>query len=241
MTRTKRLLFLLAVAAALAGVGASTAGATNECRGLMVCVSVPGPWVAIPAAGAPPVASYELKCPGRGRVVGGLDALVTHARVGVTFDARLGSPVNPGISTTDAALFTGVYSAEARRATAFRPFLGCIPTSGGGGRGTTARRQQPPQPPGLPLQEPTERRVWNVPLASGTRGSAPFSCPRGRLVSASTSIAFWQTPPPNAHELASVSARIVVRDGRAILTAVHNADSRAERVEVQVVAVCTRP
>ena len=44
------------VLVALAGPGA--ARATNECRGLDVCIRVPGPWVAVP--GAPPGAASSV-------------------------------------------------------------------------------------------------------------------------------------------------------------------------------------
>ena len=41
----KRLVLLAALS--FAAVGAAPAGATNECNGLPVCVSVAGPWVLV--------------------------------------------------------------------------------------------------------------------------------------------------------------------------------------------------
>ena len=49
----KRVLILAAVAAT-ALTAPAEALATNECDGLDVCISVPGPWVAVP--GSPPAA-----------------------------------------------------------------------------------------------------------------------------------------------------------------------------------------
>ena len=113
---TRGLLVALVAAAALAAPAGAQAPQTNECRGLMVCVPVPGPWVTVPARGAPPIVRYQLACPGEGRIVGGLDALISSEAVAVSFDAKIGSPVNPGISTTSAAVFTAVDTGTRRGA-----------------------------------------------------------------------------------------------------------------------------
>jgi len=60
---------LLACAATVLA-GAGEARATNECRGLMVCVPVAGPWVIVPATRH---VQYQVACP-RSYVIGGLDA-----------------------------------------------------------------------------------------------------------------------------------------------------------------------
>ena len=44
---TRRLLALLAVAAAVAGAAARPADAGRECDGLIVCIPVAGPWVQV--------------------------------------------------------------------------------------------------------------------------------------------------------------------------------------------------
>ena len=49
----KRALLVLAVAAAVAGFGPSTASAGTECEGLIVCIPVKGPWVQVPGGGTP--------------------------------------------------------------------------------------------------------------------------------------------------------------------------------------------
>ena len=89
---------------------AAPAGGANECDGLMVCVPVAGPWVVVPAStGAPRErVEFQLTCP-RGYVVGGLDARLSVRAIDVGFIGTLGSPVNPGITTSRSAVFLGTY------------------------------------------------------------------------------------------------------------------------------------
>ena len=68
----KRALLVLAVVAAVAGFGPSAASAGTECEGLVVCIPVKGPWVQVRGGGTPTY--YQLSCPGRGQIIGGLDA-----------------------------------------------------------------------------------------------------------------------------------------------------------------------
>src|SRR5205823_5863747 len=144
----------VAAAAALALL-AAPAGATNECRGLQVCVPVAGPWVVVPTGNKVPRphVEYELSCP-KGFVVGGLDAELTDRSIDVTFQALLGSPVNPGITTSRAALF-GATASAASPAPSFRPHIGCLPGTGGGRRIPTVAHVVPPG-------HPTTRRVSTV-------------------------------------------------------------------------------
>jgi hypothetical protein len=130
----RRLVLATAFAAALAAGGAAPAQATNECRGLQVCVRVAGPWVAVPApSGVPrPSVEFQLSCP-RGYIVGGLDAELSARGIDVTFLGKLGSPVNPGITTSRAAVFLARYAGRTATAPTFRPHVGCVPSSGGGG------------------------------------------------------------------------------------------------------------
>ena len=98
----RRLLLLAAVVAgALAAAG--TAGATRECNGLQVCVPVAGPWVMTPGRAE---TQWQLACPKK-FIVGGLDAELTSRALDLAFRATLGSPVNPGITTSTAAVFLG--------------------------------------------------------------------------------------------------------------------------------------
>src|SRR5262249_35831971 len=152
-------------AAAAAAVVAAPAGASNECRGLQVCISVAGPWVAVPAParGAPyPSSTWLVRCPGEGLIAAGTDAVVSDRDLEVTFLARLGSPVNPGVTTRQDVVFTGIYTGTRRSRTSFKPLVGCIPTSGGG-RETTVYRAQPSFPAG----EPTRFRERTVAVLPG--------------------------------------------------------------------------
>ena len=92
----RRAIVLLACAATVLA-GAGEARATNECRGLMVCVPVAGPWVIVPATRH---VQYQVACP-RSYIIGGLDAELSHRAIDVTFPGRLGSPVNPGHHDVD--------------------------------------------------------------------------------------------------------------------------------------------
>ena len=107
----RALLITTALAAALL-VGAVPSQAADECKGLQVCIPVKGPWVAIPAPGGlATTTSWQLTCP-KG-IVGGVDALASERAVAVEFPGRLGSPVNPGITTTKSLVFHGTYAGTA--------------------------------------------------------------------------------------------------------------------------------
>jgi hypothetical protein len=218
----------------LALAPASAARAANECEGLDVCISVPGPWVAVPAAprGRTTTVYYRLSCP-RGSVVGGLDAVRGDRALDVRFLGRLGSPVNPGITTTQSAVFVATYARA--RVTFFRPFLGCIPTSGGGGRETTSIEASPR--PAQPI-----RRVRTLRVRAGQRGRLAFGCARGeRLVDSSHAIAFRMPRAPSRTILAGASAVRRLRGTRVEVRASRTAAvPRRTRVEVQVHAICAR-
>ena len=85
---------------------------------------------------------FHLSCP-RNYVVGGTDAELSQRGIDVGFLARLGSPVNPGITTTRAAVFTGSWTGASPRGPTFRPHIGCLPASGGGGRVPTVGGRRP--------------------------------------------------------------------------------------------------
>ena len=229
-------LALLACVAVAASVGVSTGRAANECNGLMVCVPVAGPWVVVPAASRR--AEWQLTCP-RGYVVGGLDAELSLRAIEVSFRGRLGSPVNPGITTERSAVVAGHYTGPARRTTTFRPHVGCIPAAGGGGSPPpyiTALRAAAPAafPPG----RPTVRRARTAPLGAGVR-RVGVACGRGeRLVSASHAIGFHTQITPAAAIVAAVRSSRTVR-GKRVLVRVDVAPvARNARAVVQVQAVC---
>ena len=118
---------------------AAPAGSANECDGLQVCVPIAGPWVVVPAATGTTrrQASWQLTCPRR-FIVGGLDAELSQRAIDVSFLGRLGSPVNPGITTSRSVTFLGAYVGTSPRAPTFKPYVGCMPTQGGGSRVPTS-------------------------------------------------------------------------------------------------------
>jgi hypothetical protein len=230
----KRLVLAAALLAAIAGVGASSAGATNECRGLQLCVRVAGPWVVVPAAVTVtrPHVDFQLTCP-RGYVIGGLDAELSDRAIDIDFLGRLGSPVNPGVTTTRAALFRATYTGSSPRGPTFRPHLGCLPSSGGGS-GPVPYRLPSAFPPG----EPTIRRVRTVSLHPGVV-RAVVACAAGeRLVSAWHAIAFYTPSAPTEALARSVSATHSVQRRRVVARVDVGATVQGVRAVVQVGAVC---
>jgi hypothetical protein len=231
----RRLLVLLPLAAALAlGIGTSPARATNECRGLMVCVRVAGPWVVVPRARAVPRprVEFQLSCP-RGFVVGGMDAELTDRGIDISFLGKLGSPVGPGVTTARSLLFAATYAGGGSGAASFRPHLGCLPASGGGG-GPVPYRPAAVVPPG----EPTVRRVRNVTVRPGTI-RARLTCGAGEeLVSGWHAVAFYTAHPPAAELVTAVTASRGVRGGRVTVVGRAAPTVAGVRAIVQVGAVC---
>jgi hypothetical protein len=231
---------LVVAVAALGLATAPDARAADECRGLQVCLPVPGPWVAIPPAegGGPGVAVWELRCPIKGYIVAGIDARVSDRAIDVSFRGENGAPVSPGVTTGREVLFTAVYTGTGRQTTSFQPFVGCIPSSGGGGRaltGTTARAAYVPA-------QPIERRVTRKRLVSGGTVRVVQSCPPGaRLLGAQHAYAFRVGAQPGASLLGAVDVRQTVV-GRSVVSraSVDASVPRRLRVELQVHALCTK-
>jgi hypothetical protein len=221
---------LVAFAAALAVLAAPSARAADECRGLPVCISIAGPWVVIPPGDADarfPQRSWRMKCP-EGSIVGGVDARLTHRAVDMSFSGLLGSPVNPGITTTEEVVFTGTYTGGARRPTGFRPFIGCIPTAGGGRIPTAVKPTSP-----------TKLRVRTVSFT--TSATATHSCLRGeRLVSSMHAVALRSRREPKTAQLSGVRSGLVSQSGRLSARATMSGAARTLPAKLQIVAVCTR-
>jgi hypothetical protein len=189
---------VLVLACIVAAARADGAGATNECRGLQVCVPVVGPWVVAEGGGQ---VSFQLACPAR-FVVAGLDAELSRRGVDVTFRGSLGSPVNPGVTTSRAAEFLARLLAAGAPAT-FRPHIGCVPASGSGERFPTVVRPQPALAPTavqLPVRPGLHRFVER--------------CPAGRrLTGASHAVGFFTATPPAAALVRSVTVAQSVSNG----------------------------
>jgi hypothetical protein len=223
----RRPALLAAIAAALGALAAAPAGATNECKGLQICVPITGPWVLTPAAAE---VQYQLPCP-KGFVVAGLDAELTTRGIQVSFRGALGSPVNPGITTTTAAVFFGRLLRGTDPAASFRPHIGCIPASGGGQRLPTSLHVYPPAKPTLP--EMTE-----IPVRLGTHRYVKRCAAGEQLVSATHAIAFYTVAPPTRALAASVGVVQSVRGGR-LHVSVHGGTAAGEvRAVVQVDLLC---
>lgn len=214
----------LALAAAVAPAGS----ATDECHGIPSCIRVPGPWVIVPAHGR---ADFLLSCPNGRSVVGGLDAQATTRDVRVSFDGRLGAPVQPGQTTTRYAFFHAVSVSGKRQA--FQPILGCIPTQGGGGRSTVSARV-------VPVGQPIEYRARIVVVGPGDVKFGRVSCERPeKLVGAWHAIAFRTKQPPNLANVGLVSARHAITGKNVVVTASStDALSPDAHAVVQVGAEC---
>jgi hypothetical protein len=228
----KKLLVLAALSAVLTA-GSGPAQAADECDGLMVCVPVAGPWVVVPTgSGVPrPKVEYQLTCP-RGYIVGGLDARLSDRGINVTFIGKLGSPVNPGITTSRSVVFVASYVGATARAPSFRPFIGCMPSSGGGGIPTAYGAVKP--------GEPTIRRVGRVRVLPGTSTVAAACRGRETLIDASHAVAFGTPTSPSASVIGTVRAARAVRGRRVVVSVRGDAELGRIRAIVQVHAVCSR-
>jgi hypothetical protein len=227
----KKLLVLAAFCAALSG-GAG-AHAADECDGLMVCVPVAGPWVVVPTASSVPRprVEYQLTCP-RGYIVGGVDARLSDRGIDVTFIGKLGSPINPGITSSRSVVFVASYVGTTARAPTFRPFIGCMPSSGGGGIPTAFGVVKP--------GEPTIRRVSSARVRPGSRTVASGCRGREILVGASHAFAFRTAQPPTASLIDTVDGSRAVRGQRVLVSARGDAELGQVRAVVQVHAVCSK-
>lgn len=230
----KRLVLTAAILGAAAGIGAAPAAATNECRGLQVCVRVAGPWVVVPAAlAAPrPRVDFQLSCP-RGYVIGGLDAELSDRAIDIDFLGKLGSPVNPGVTTATAALFRATYTGNAPRGPSFRPHLGCLPASGGGSGPVPFRR-----PAAFPPGEPTIKRVRTVRLRPGVVQAVTACTASEHLISAWHAVAFYTQSAPTQALIQSVRAARSVQGRRVGVRVRSTATVQGVRAVVQVGAVC---
>ncbi len=228
----------LAALAGVLAVGAQPAAAAGECNGLKVCIPVAGPWVKIPApaAGGIATATWRLTCPEG--VVGGVDARASEVAVGVEFPGRLGSPVNPGITTSRSLVFKGTYVGRARHPTSYRPFIGCLPGGGGGPRTPTSFVAASAVKPG----EPITIRTADINLPAGRLARATFRCrPGERLLGSRHSIGLYTAGVPTRAQLAAIRVVRVRRGQRVLVSAARRAGLAASvRAVVQVQAACAR-
>jgi hypothetical protein len=227
----KKLLVIAALCAALSG--GSGAHAADECDGLMVCVPVAGPWVVVPTGRSVPrpTVEWQLTCP-RGYIVGGLDARLSDRGIDISFIGSLGSPVNPGITTARSVVFVASYVGTTARAPTFRPYVGCMPSSGGGRIPTAVQAVLKPG-------HPTVRRVQTARVVPGTKTVASTCRARETLVGASHAIGFGMPEPPSATVTSMASAARTVRGRRIVVSARGDAELGRIRAVVQAHAVCS--
>lgn len=221
---------LAAVVAAL--IASTSAVGANECAGLRVCVPIAGPWVVVPvpAAGVRPRVEYQMTCP-RGHIAGGLDAQLSERGIDVSFVGALGSPVNPGITTSRSVVFVGSYVGRSPRAPSFRPFVGCMPARGGGSRVPTSVAV-------VPAGRPTLRRVRTVRVRPG-RLTVVQRCVAGeRLVGAVHAVGFRTRTPPGPDLIRGVRVEQSVRGGRVVVRVRGDAELAGVSAVVQVQALC---
>jgi hypothetical protein len=225
----------LTIAAVFPAVG----GATNECKGIQDCISVPGPWVLITPGRR---TEYLLSCPNGNGIVAGLDSQATSSNVRVSFDGQLGAPVSPGVTTTRSALFHALTLSSHRES--FQPFLGCVRGGGGGGRSTVSARSPAAKPAvakPTPAGAPLDRHAQTVVLRPGLVRSASVRCPAGeRLAGSWSALAFRTKNPPDLAQAKDVELqRVVVAKGKATVTALAtDALSPDARAVVQVGVEC---
>jgi hypothetical protein len=222
---------VVALLAALV-VGVAPAGATRECEGLMVCVPKAGPWVVVPTSGSVPrpKVEYQLACPRR-YIVGGLDAELSQRAIDVSFIGSLGSPVNPGITTSTSAVFVGSYVGGTAASASFRPHIGCLPGKGGGSRIPTAA--------GVVIAgHPTIRRARTVRVRPGSSSASQACAAHERLVDAYQAFGFYTRRPPSASLAGSVSGTLTTNGRRAVVRVRADAEISSVRAVVQVQTVC---
>ncbi len=231
--RAVRTLVVLAVAGVALAV-AAPAGGADECEGLMVCVPVAGPWVVVPASASIPRqrVEYQLTCP-RAHVVGGLDARLSIRAIDVGFIGTLGSPVNPGITTSRSVVFLGTYAGRSAAAATFRPFIGCMPSAGGGSRVPTSVSQLRPG-------QPVTRRVKTVRVRPGTTTVTQRCAARERLLGGSHAFGFETRTPPSASLVGGVSGSQQLRGESVVVRVRGDAELAGVRAVVQVHALCSR-
>ncbi len=228
-----RLVWVAAVAGAALAV-AGPAGSANECDGLQICVPITGPWVVVPTVTGSQRerVEYQVTCP-RGHVAAGLDARLSVRSIDVGFIGTLGSPVNPGISTSRSVVFLGTYVGRSDRAATFRPFVGCIPAAGGGTRVPTSVAAFVPG-------RPVTRRVKTVRVRPGSTTVVQRCTSGERLVGSSFAFAFDTRTPPSASLVGSVSGRKAVAGTSVSVRVQGDAELAGVRALVQVHALCSR-
>jgi hypothetical protein len=145
--------------------------------------------------------------------------------------------VNPGITTAQSLLFKGTYAGRARRATSYRPFIGCIPGGGGGPRTPMAFTRASAVKPGHPITV----RVTELRVTPGRLARTTLACGRGeRLLRSAHSVGLFTPGAPTRAQLASLRVVRVRRGSRILVSATRRGLAAGVRAVVQVQAECAR-
>ena len=161
----------------------------------------------VPGGGTPTY--YQLSCPGRGQIIGGLDA----DRAGpleLSFLGTLGGPVGPGVTTNRSAVFVARTTQLARELPAAARLHPRERRRRARAHVVRAEAEADGRRAG-PVVDATIRRVKNVRLKDTPSERATYACLSGeRLLAYSTAVAFRQNKP-----LAAQRARLRSRDAAA--------------------------
>jgi len=233
-SRLTAVLVAVTTTAALAvGLVASSSAAppTNQCKKIRGCVTVTGPWVAVPPEGE---ATFLLECPKRQGVIAGVDALSSSKQLSVTWDAKPGTPIRAGTTTGPWLLFRALSTDNSRQV--FQPFLGCIPPPKVGARSTLSARA---------VVKPNNKiDLWKsfVKLQAGKTVTGSRTCGKKgeHLVGGWQAIAFdTLNQPPNPELAAKVHVELTVGDARVVASVkTDKGMPQSAFPEVQVGAVC---
>ena len=224
----------LALACTAAAAPAQT-GPPRVCEGLTICVPIAGPWVVVPGpatAHQAGTAVWQLSCPDG--VVGGVDVRASKPWIDISFPGRIGSPINPGVTTGQEVVFNALSVGPPGRPASFIPFIGCIPSQGG-----------PRQPSGLsaPAEvrpgQPIERRVRVLEVRPGRPAQAGLACGRAEhLVSIQTTVGIYSPLAPTAGQIASVRVTRSIKAGRVFVSATRRGLPATVSAQVQIHALC---
>jgi hypothetical protein len=233
---TARLVLLAPLAACIllvagGGVATSANPPTTQCKNIKGCVTVTGPWVAVPADGSQ--ATFLLECTKRQGIIAGVDALASSTSVVVSWEANPGTPIRAGTSTGPYLLFHA--TATDGKAGVFQPFIGCIPPPKVSPRSTMSAKVTKP---GKPLD------LWQskVTLKPGKTVIGTRVCGKKgeHLVAGWQAVAFDtlnQAPNPDLAALAHVA--LTVGDARVVATVrTDHGMPPTAYPEIQVGAVC---
>ena len=225
--------------AALALNVAAGAAAADECSGLQVCIPVAGPWVVIPPpGGAVRDGDLAARVPAGHRRRSRCAGQRGSGRRRVPRAAR--QPRQPRASRRPArSLFKGTYAGRARRATSYRPYIGCIPGGGGGPRTPMAFSRASAVKPGQPITMRVDRRSASTP---GTLARTTLACRRGERLLRQRRTASGSTRrcARRAAQLAAVRVVRVRRGGHVLVSATRRGLAADVRAVVQVQAECAR-